>query len=198
MKNTVFEIVKNGLFKEVSAPVYGKQDVGITPGGAMDRFSFQVGNILLGNPADSPAFEIVIAPKFRFKQDCCFVLTGAEYRKVTLTEDSDQAVAVETVHGTVCFAPSGSTLKFGRKIYGFRTYLCYTPVDGGGEDILGRSWNEFRSVCDCTDPNRKVRVLEGPEYEYLNDPDPFLNNTWETTRDISEMGMRLASSGEMP
>ncbi|MCP4753955.1 MAG: hypothetical protein GY866_23980, partial [Proteobacteria bacterium] len=46
--------------------------------------------------------------------------------------------------------------------------------------------------------NRKVRVLEGPEYEYLNDPDPFLNNTWETTRDISEMGMRLASSGEMP
>ncbi|MBU3914534.1 hypothetical protein KKA14_03285 [bacterium] len=194
----MFEIINNGLFKEVSSPIYGKQDIGIAPGGPMDRLSFEVGNALLGNFADSPALEMVISPKLKFKRDCYFVLTGAAYKKVTYKEDRENGEDVNIAHGTVSFAPAGSVLKFGRKLYGVRTYLCYTDAKNMNKRFSGNAWDEFEKSCDCAIHDREIRVVEGPEYRHLDDSEHFLKTQWITTNDLNEMGMRLGCEGDYP
>ncbi len=192
----MFEIVVNGLLREVSQPLFGKQDVGIVPGGAMDRFSHAVGNILLGNSETTSALEIIIPPKLRFTSDCFFVLTGAEFDQVILTTDSDKTSEKEIAHGTVYRAKAGSQLQFGVKLYGLRTYFCCQFCNKVDSNPLGRAWEMFKSVYDCDDPNRYVRVIEGPEYEYLNEQSRFFDTTWQITQDLNNMGMRLAADGE--
>ncbi len=194
----MFEFVKNGLFKAVNLPVYGKQDIGIAPGGPMDKFSFDIGNALLGNPDDSPALEMIVPPKLKFKKDCYFVLTGASYKKVTYQENKKDTEDVLVAHGSVCFASAGSVLKFGRRLYGVRTYLCYTAAENMNEQFSANEWDQFDQYCDCLIPNREIRVIEGPEFKYLDDSKQFFKAQWETTRDISEMGMRLDCQENAP
>lgn len=185
----MFNTISGGLAKRVSAPVFGQQDVGIAPGGAMDRFAYRSGNILLGNPAMAEALEIVFAPELAAETDGYFVLTGAAHQDVRLSASGAGATAIE--HGRVYFAPRGATLTFGEKAYGLRTYLCFRSGTAAG-DIAGRTRGDFRRICTWPDPGGRVRIVEGPEFAYLQNPGDFLDKVWETTRDMSDMGMRLA------
>ena len=56
-------IGRKGMYWLRRAPCFGRQDVGISPGGAMDRFAMHTGNILLGNADDQEALEFLLPPR---------------------------------------------------------------------------------------------------------------------------------------
>lgn len=196
----MIKAIKNGLYKTVGMPQFGQQDVGISPGGAMDRFAFATGNALLGNEGNASALEILLPPTVQFEKDGYFVLTGAMHHGVTLSESPDGGSPAPVPHGTVCFATAGSILTFGQKAYGFRAYLCFRPEDATStaDSPKGRTRGAFNDVCRWVDPDRKIRVVEGPEYSSLTEPHSFLLNAWKTTPDMSDMGMRLENAFELP
>ena len=192
--------IKKGLYNTVGLPHFGQQDVGISPGGAMDRFSLETGNAILGNPASAPALEVLFPPTLTFEEDGFFILTGATQEGATLALPSSTEPPTTIPHATVCFAPAGSVLSFGEKSHGFRTYLCFRRMDASARrDVLeGRSRGTFESLCTWGDAENKIRVVEGPEYTALNNPARFLGNAWRTTPEMSTMGMRLANDMAPP
>ena len=185
----MFKTIKQGLFKTVSLPSFGKQDVGITPGGAMDVFALQTGNVLLGNPDDAPALEILFPPTLEFGEDCYFVLTGSANWGSKLSGTGKETYIR---HGKVYLAKKGSVLSFGKKHYGFRTYLCYRAA---GKAFLqspeGRERGAFGDMAQWTNTEGYIRVVEGPEYSYLKDKELFLKTSWMISSKTSDMGMRL-------
>ncbi|MDC7241507.1 MAG: hypothetical protein PQJ50_14220 [Spirochaetales bacterium] len=191
----MFRELSKGIYKETSAPVFGKQDIGISPAGAMDLFSYSCGNSLLNNPADAEALELVYPPKLEVLEDCLIILTGGAFQKVTLRSETGTA-AVE--HGKVVLAEKGSTLEFGPRKYGFRSYLCYRSLRGiskGAPSPAGRKRAAYSTLSGWRDPEGAIRVIRGPEYGYLKNPELFLNEGWTLTQDISDMGMRLSCGG---
>ncbi len=196
MIDSVFKIVQNGLCKEVTEPVFGKQHQGVAPGGAMDLFSFQMGNLLLNKNNDVKALEIIIAPVMKFTCDCWFVLTGARYDQVTLKQKDDRFLNIP--FATVCQAQEGDALSFGSKQTGFRSYLSCLPIDSLSEDLTGRCRCDYGEVYNWVDQKGAIRILEGPEYKYLTDASSFTNTYWKITNDFSDMGFRLSSRNGIP
>lgn len=189
--------IREGLFKEVRGPAYGRQDIGHSPGGPQDRFSVALGNALLDNPVYAPALEIVFPPVLECLRDCCFVLVGAKCRNVTLHKVRGDAPRSEVVaHAVVTFAGAGDHLEFGEKEYGFRSYLCYAPFSPDEAAPLGRQRGNFDAICSWLDTEGRIRVTAGPEYPLLADPNEFLNLSWFTTNQMSDMGIHLRPASD--
>ena len=56
----------------------GYWDIGVPPSGPFDSLSFQIGNLLLGNPEDAAGLEITVdGPTLTFLNETAIVLTGA-------------------------------------------------------------------------------------------------------------------------
>jgi len=202
---SIFKSIGTGLFREVHAPEYGRQDIGYSPGGPMDRFSMQIGNIALGNDAFAPAVEIVSIGALEFEQDCLFVLVGAKRPSARLHQKQSQyEESIDIAHGMIGLARQNDRITFGAAEYGFRTYLCYVPYDAQNlsasqRSLVGRSIPQYSEICTVGDPENRLRVLEGPECDCLEDPTLFLEQPWMTTPDMSDMGIRLSClSGEQP
>ena len=57
----------------------GYYEVGMPPSGAMDKFSYIVGNLLVGNNENAAALEITyMGPTLEFQEDAIIALTGGE------------------------------------------------------------------------------------------------------------------------
>lgn len=159
----------------------------------MDNFSFETGNLMLSNPAGEPALEMMIAPEIRFLAECRVVLTGGTYDGVWLhTDGREQPVSAVEVFR----APADSVLRFGSRQVGFRTYLCCRKAKG--DELIGRSRGSWNEIANWRDPDNCLRVMEGPEYRYLDHPDFFVNAPWKVSNDLSNMGMRLDCLRDMP
>ena len=192
----MFGIIQKGLFQEVGPPRYGRQDLGISPAGCMDRFAFDTGNIMLDNPPDHPALEIIFGPQLVFESAAYFILTGAMHHPVTLTVNDRET---DVSHARVYLAQKGSTLTFGEKVYGFRSYLCWREAileKAGGkasipDHLIGRERGPFEDLCDWVDPGGLIRVVEGPEYGLLSNPRTFTSQAWSIAADSNQMGLRL-------
>lgn len=195
MKNSnrfedIFKILHPGLFTEVTLPCYGQQDIGISPAGCMDRLAFDVGNLLLDNPMDHPALEMIFAPRLRLRTQMYFVLTGARHQQVRLVHNhGEQSVN----HARVYLAPAGSTLIFGDKNLGLRTYLCWRTTQNHGlrQDLIGRERGSFNRICQWLDPDGKIRVVQGPEFSWAGNPESFCDQAWKITNDSNHIGLRL-------
>jgi allophanate hydrolase subunit 2 len=183
-----FRFLRSGIFAAVSLPLYGRQDLAVSPGGAMDCFSLQRGNLMLGNPPWSPALEILVPPEIEIITPGRFALTGARYQAQIQTKG-----AVREVEQRHVFAVEpGERIIFGEKRFGLRTYFCFRS---GSEEDARRYITEtmpFSSVSVWADPQGRIRVLAGPEYERLENPQLFFDNVWQTTQQMDKMGMRLA------
>lgn len=187
-----FEILTGGVYAETSSPGFGKQDLGVSPQGAMDRFSYETGNRLLDNPSGSKALEIIIPPRLRFTQETLFVVTGAAYTSMRLLGSTVRSVA----HARVCRANPGDILEFADKAYGFRAYLCYKGVNTGeGRHIEGRQRGEFSSIAHWPDSKGRIRVMDGPEKSLLEYPDDFFQHYFCIHPDSNAMGLRLQVKG---
>lgn len=190
----LLEPLGSGIFAWKGAPRFGRQDLGYSPGGAQDRFSYRCGNIMLETRDDTAALEIVLPPRaVRFTTDCWFVLTGGRIEAELAHGGSSRTPAGEPIeHAAVYPAPAGSELRFGQRVYGWRTYLCCRPVRSGEASPAGRRRGAFSQVFRWPDAAGRIRLLKGPEYDWLEDPDAFLRSAWMTTNDMSDMGVRLS------
>ena len=57
----------------------GYYEVGMPPSGAMDKYSYIVGNLLVGNNENAAALEITyMGPTLEFQEDAIIALTGGE------------------------------------------------------------------------------------------------------------------------
>ncbi len=99
----------------------GYYHLGIPPSGAADQYSFQLGNLLLGNPIDYAGLEItLLGPKIEFMKRTVFNLTGAPVEAFLNNQPLSMWENIEARRGDVL------SFKFAKK--GVRTYLC---ISGG-------------------------------------------------------------------
>src|SRR5215470_3869016 len=82
-------IIKGGVLDTIQdMGRYGFQHLGINPGGAMDRFSAQVANILVGNDFNEPVIELHFPSSiFLFEQEAMIGLAGADFSATINGED---------------------------------------------------------------------------------------------------------------
>jgi antagonist of KipI len=121
-------IIKAGVLDTVQdAGRYGWQHIGINTGGAMDRLSAQVANILVGNPRDEVVLELHFpASSFFFEQSALISLSGADF---SATINGDEIPALHPI-----VVSKFSILQFHKANSGSRVYLAVQ----GGLDIEKR------------------------------------------------------------
>lgn len=75
------KIIKAGVMDTIQdLGRYGYQHLGINPGGAMDTFSMQVVNLLVGNKHNEAVIEMHFpAATFLFDEDCIVAIGGADF-----------------------------------------------------------------------------------------------------------------------
>lgn len=118
----MIEVVDPGLLTTVQdGGRTGYQAWGVTVGGAVDRFSLNTGNLLVGNHPDAPGIEMnLIGAVFRAHETLAATLTGADF--------SAKLDGKDMPLGTVFLWPEGSLLSLKGKPDGAR---CYLTVSGG-------------------------------------------------------------------
>jgi antagonist of KipI len=100
------------------------RSLGVPVGGAADRFWLDVGNALVGNPADTPALEVCLnGPTLVADAPLACVLAGAPF---ALRTDRRELTA-----GVTFTLQAGETLHIGGTPLGARAYLCIR----GGIDV---------------------------------------------------------------
>jgi allophanate hydrolase subunit 2 len=181
------KLLKNGLSRFFNAkdclPIYGQQDKGIAPCGVMDQLAYSDAVKLLGRQAN--CIEFIMPPVIEFIQDGTIALSGAIYQDVTL--DNEPLNFLETYQVQV-----GQTLRFSKKIKGFRTYLTMLP-----ELIDKRRDNrDYFERHPKMDPYGRVRVMYGPEFAKLANPGIFFEKGWQIGTRASAMGLGLTKWGE--
>jgi allophanate hydrolase subunit 2 len=172
----MIKFITKGFTKEVFYPEYGKQDIGISPYGAMDMFSVRSANALLMEHGTTYEF-MVSAPVIEFTEKSTFVITGA-HRNPTMNDEPIE-------NGTVILASVGDVLKFGKLTKGFRTYIT---MHKGHSSLVGnkrKAFNEYK----WPDKEGFIRVVAGPEYNVLENPMETLQSWRVGAHD--DMGMRL-------
>ena len=119
------EVVKPGL--ETTVQDEGRTGVyatGLPPSGAMDKHSYRIANMLVGNPAGRAVLEMTyLAAEVGFTEDATFAVTGAEM---------GPKLDGEPIESWTSYAvKAGSVLSFGYLMAGARAYLAVA----GGIDV---------------------------------------------------------------
>ena len=183
-----FRFPRSGIFETVGLPVYGQQDLGVSPGGAMDCFSLKRGNLMLGNPPGAQALEILVPPEIEIITPGRFVLTGAKRQARIRAKDAVR----EAENSRVYSVEPGERIIFGEKQYGLRTYFCFRARSKADKTQRSGGTIRFPDISGWADTKGRIRVLPGPEYQHLEDPQLFFDDPWQTTLQMNRMGMRLA------
>jgi biotin-dependent carboxylase-like uncharacterized protein len=200
--------------------------LGMPPSGAMDVFSYQVGNYLVGNEEGAAGLEITyFGPELEFTGDAIIAITGAEMPPKINGEEAPTWEAFKVQEGEV--------LSFDYLRNGARSYLAvaggidvpvfmhsrstYTLIGLGGHE--GRTLqegdelkigevpqNSDRQVGKRVDDDHiprysreaEVRVIIGLASYRLTEEsmEEFLNTTWTVTTDADRVGYRY-KGGEL-
>ena len=210
-----------GLLSTVQdAGRFGEYALGMPPSGAMDLFSYQVGNFLVGNQEGEAGLELTyFGPELTFTEDAVIAITGAEMPPKI---NGEEAATWEA------FAVSpGDVLTFDYLRSGARAYLSvaggidvplfmhsrstYTLIGLGGHE--GRALQEGdelkvgeaprnsegqlgKRVDDDHIPaysqETELRVIIGLASYRLTEEsmEEFLDTTWTVTTDADRVGYR--------
>ena len=147
-------IINPGILSTVQdAGRFGMFAHGLPPSGAMDQYSFQIGNILVGNPRNAAALETTLQGlKVEFLRKTTIALTGADTSPRLNREKAPlwRSFSVE----------AGDTLSLGTTRKGLRSYLC---IHGGFEveEVLGSRSTFVRGGIGSV--LKKDGILETPE-----------------------------------
>ena len=178
-------LVRPGFCGTAGLPKYGRQHIGVSPGGAMDCFSLRRGNLMLGNPEGSTALEIAGPPEIEFLTAGRFVLTGGKLD--AFLARGGERTPME--HSSVHEARAGDRLTFGDRRYGTHTYFCFRGDDGSAPAPAAAV--PYAAVSGWADKDGRIRVVQGPEFRCLQQPGLFFLTQWRTTFKMDKMGIRL-------
>jgi biotin-dependent carboxylase-like uncharacterized protein len=198
---------------------FGEYALGMPPSGAMDVFSYQVGNYLVGNEEGAAGLEITyFGPELEFTEAAVIAVTGAEMPPKINGEEAPTWEALEVGEGDV--------LSFDYLKNGARSYLAvaggidvpvfmhsratYTLIGLGGHEGRALQEGDELGVGETTNGSEQVgkrvaddhvpaysketelRVIIGLASYRLTDEsmDEFLNTTWTVTPDADRVGYR--------
>jgi len=179
-------LLEQGMSRWVAGPTFGQQHLGVAPGGAVDRFSMRVGNIMLGQTHDQRCLEIgLFPPRLRIDQDLTVLLNGAG-RDAWLVRDG---AAQPLPHATVAHVNVGDELHFGELHYGLRTYLAFKP--GHDPQRLGLVRPSFDELADWFDPQGCIRIMPGPELASMVHGHALTGQVFKVSPRSSDVGLRL-------
>jgi biotin-dependent carboxylase-like uncharacterized protein len=198
---------------------FGEYALGMPPSGAMDVFSYQVGNYLVGNEEGAAGLEITyFGPELEFTEDAVIALTGAEMPPKI---NGEEAPTWETLQ-----VREGDVLSFDYLQNGARSYLAvaggidvpvfmhsrstYTLIGLGGHEGRALQEGDELKVGDSDGADGRVgkrvdgryiptysreaevRVIIGlASYRITEESmEEFLNTTWTVTTDADRVGYR--------
>lgn len=206
-------IVKNSGFLSTIQDIgrFGFQRYGIPQSGPMDDLSFKIANLLVGNDKCEGAIEITGGIfESIFEGDHTISICGGDPVAMINDEEIKAWRSISVKHGDM--------LKISGMRHGFRAYLAIgggikvenvlkskstcLPAKFGG--FMGRRLmagdlveigdkdlkvkNEINLTFDDTST---IRVIAGPQWEYLKNSDEFLNFKYRITSDSDRIGYRL-------
>ncbi|OEH93002.1 biotin-dependent carboxyltransferase family protein [Bacillus solimangrovi] len=220
MKNAIFNVIKPGLLSTIQdVGRLSYQEYGISQAGAMDQYSLQVGNILVGNDRNAAALEITMSgPKLEVLSNAIIAITGADLSPTLNGEKVQTWRSFEVEKGQI--------LEFGKPLSGIRAYIC---VNGGIDvpEILNSRSTYLkanlggmggRELCSGdiiqVYPSNKVvvsgrmphyeliptyehsivlHVIEGPHVDYFTEEGikTFFQSEYTVTQKADRMGYRL-------
>ncbi|MGB3634767.1 MAG: biotin-dependent carboxyltransferase family protein [Rubrobacteraceae bacterium] len=198
---------------------FGQYNIGMPPSGAMDVFSYQVGNYLVGNEEGAAGLEITyFGPEIEFTQDAVIAITGAELPPKI---NGEEAATWETLA-----VEEGDVLSFDYLKSGARSYLAiaggidvpvfmhsrstYTLIGLGGHEgralqegdelKVGKSDGASDRVGKRVDENHLPTYSDSPELRVIiglasyrlteESLETFLNTEWTVTPDADRIGYR--------
>jgi biotin-dependent carboxylase-like uncharacterized protein len=198
---------------------FGQYDIGMPPSGAMDVFSYQVGNYLVGNEEGAAGLEMTyFGPEIEFTQDAVIAITGAELPPKI---NGEEAATWETLA-----VEEGDVLSFDYLKSGARSYLAiaggidvpifmhsrstYTLIGLGGHEGRALQEGDELEVSESNSaPDRvgkrvddnhiptysdspELRVIIGLASYRLTEEslETFLNTEWTVTPDADRIGYR--------
>lgn len=217
MTSVTIEILEPGSFTTVQDLGRGDyQKYGIPPSGAIDPYSFQLANLLVGNERGAAGLEATISgPTIEFREETWFAIgaTGWKPRlngtevplwrsiktepgdRLSFEKADDGARAYVAVAGGID-VPSvlgSKSTNVRAEIGGFdgRALRAGDVLDvGTAGDVTGQELpDEYRPTLDEND----VRVVLGPQDDHFTDEgiDTFLGSTYTIDADSDRMGIRL-------
>ncbi len=186
----MIKVLKSGLFSTIQDKGrFGYGAFGVPKSGAMDFYSAELANTLLGNTINDAVLEItMIGPQLKFDVECLLVITGA---------DMSPSINRKTIQNNKVYRiKKCDTLGFDKLKSGLRAYVAvkggfksdmvlgsqsyYQPLtlanklNDGDTLYLNQSENTFDTyetfsklkVVDYSSPN--IHVFKGPEFERLS------------------------------
>lgn len=198
---------------------FGEYALGMPPSGAMDVFSYQVGNYLVGNEEGAAGLEITyFGPELEFTEGAVITVTGAEMPPKINGEEAPTWETLEVGEGDV--------LSFDYLKSGARSYLAvaggidvplfmhsrstYTLIGLGGHEGRALQEGDELKVGESTNGNAQIgkrvdddhiptysretelRVIIGLASYRLTEEsmEEFLNTNWTVTPDADRVGYR--------
>ena len=196
---------------------FGYRDYGVPVSGAMDSYSSNFANLLLGNSSNAAVIEATMTmPKLKMMRPANLAIAGASVKAKV------NNVAVDS--HTVIQLNTNDVLSFGRLKQGFRAYIA---VNGGfkTETVLGsqslykgitelvkilkndllafnsaqsKSIEQYASVKydESIIESSELKVLKGPEFEKLTEKQQktLFNSGFKVSKYNSRMAYRLTSA----
>ncbi|WP_347551661.1 biotin-dependent carboxyltransferase family protein [Pseudalkalibacillus hwajinpoensis] len=219
MSNPIFKVVKSGLLTTIQDNGRsGYQQYGIVVAGAMDPFSMNIANFLVGNPGNEAVLEVtVMGPTIDVVGDAVIAISGGDLSPKVNGEKAPMWKSFEV--------KEGDRLEFGQPVEGARSYVSVA----GGFDIplvMGSKSTYLRAGIGGLDgralekgdvlngtggvngisgralhpeevPTYKkemdIRVVMGPHLNAFSDAavQTFLSSTYEVTPKSDRMGFRV-------
>ncbi len=198
---------------------FGEYAIGMPPSGAMDVFSYQVGNYLVGNEEGAAGLEITyFGPELEFTESAVIAVTGAELPPKI---NGEEAPTWETLA-----VQEGDVLSFDYLKSGARSYLAvaggidvpvfmhsrstYTLIGLGGHEgralqegdelKVGESGDRSDRVGKRVDDDHVPAYSDAPELRVIiglasyrlteESMQTFLNTEWTVTPDADRIGYR--------
>jgi antagonist of KipI len=153
------KLIKKGLLDSwQSLPIYGLQHEGIPPGGAMDTFSLQLANALVGNDVYDKALEMHFpAGVYQFEKSTLIAICGADF---TACIDN-----VEVPMNQPIKVPTGAIISCKKPVSGRRVYMAIkTLKDEQVSRVKIMPWSMGPEDAPNQDP---IRILCGREWDHL-------------------------------
>ncbi len=221
----MLEVLEGGLATTVQdGGRKGLYELGIPPSGAMDDFSLRAANLLVGNPEEAAALEVVyLGPKLRFTDERVVAVTGAavglkvdgqvrptwealevgEGQELSFSFPSAGARAYLGVSGTIDVPEAlGSRSTYARIALG--GYEGRTLAEGDrlplGETPMAASRCVGRRVDEALRPGleaeAEIRISVGLFAHRLTDEslEAFLSAQWQVTADADRVGYRYTGA----
>lgn len=216
----VFEVVKQGLFTTVQdAGRCGFQRYGVSVSGAMDRFAFEIANMLVGNARSAACLEAtVIGPELKALCDTAAAVTGADFPIKVNGQDAPMWQTLQLRRGDV--------LSLGKAQAGCRAYISVqggvdaplvmasraTDIRGGFGGLNGRHLKQgdiIFSSQHATPPKAALTVPEeliprydgavlahavlGPQHDMFTEEsvEAFFSGSYAVTAESDRVGYRL-------